>query len=160
MESLLPLVAQSDILLLVTPVYLDGMTGPMKTFIDRLIPLLEGRVEIREGHLRHPLRESVKRGKIALMSASGFPELDTFDPLVAHVKAISRNLGREYAGEVLIPSGWHLRGQGDWDAVLRLIESAGAHIVKEGMIPIGISSKIHSLVSREEVARAVNAIYS
>ena len=41
MESLLPLVAQSDILMLVTPVYLDGRTGPMKTFIDRLITLLE-----------------------------------------------------------------------------------------------------------------------
>ena len=159
MGALLPLVAQSDLLLLVTPVYLDGMTGPMKIFIDRLLPLLEGRVEMRGGRLRHPLREGVKRGKIALMSHSGFPELDTFEPLVAHVKAICENLDREYAGEVLVPSGWHLRRRGAWDEILGLIASAGEYLVNEGKFPADISSNIHSMVLRDEVARAVNAIY-
>ena len=157
MESLLPLVAQSDLLMLVTPVYLDGMTGPMKTFIDRLIPLLEWGVEVRDGRVGHPLREGVKRGKIGLMSASAFPEPETFDPLVAHVKAISRNLGREYAGEILVPGGGHLRRRGDWDAVLGMIESVGAHIVNEGKIPGGISSNIFSQVSGDEFVRELNA---
>ena len=159
MKSLLPLVAQSDFLLLVTPVFLDGMTGPMKIFIDRLLPLLKGRVEIRDGHVRHPLRKGVKRGKIALVSASSFPELDNFNPLVAHVKAICRNLSREYAGEVLVPSGGLLRGRGDWDAVLGMIESAGTHLVSKGTIPRDISSRIYSLVSRDEYVRVVNAKY-
>ena len=97
MKSLLPLVAQSDVLALATPVYVDGMTGPMKTFLDRLIPLLKGRVELRDDHTRHIMREDVKRGKVVLLSASGFTELDNFDPLVSHVKAVSRNLGWEYA---------------------------------------------------------------
>lgn len=160
MQSLLPLVAQSDILFLVTPVYLDGMTGPLKTFVDRLIPLVEGKVERSDGRLRHPLREGVKPGKIAMMSGCGFPELDTFDPLVAHVKAISRNLRREYAGEILATSVGQLRKRGHWDAVLGMIESAGTHIVNEGRFPEGISSKIDSLVSSDEVLRGVNARYS
>jgi multimeric flavodoxin WrbA len=98
MASLLHLVAQSDLLMLVTPIYLDGMTGSMKTFIDRLIPLFQEGAEVRDGRVGHPIREDVKRGKIGLMSACSWPEQDTFDPLVSHVKAICRNLGRKYAG--------------------------------------------------------------
>ena len=157
MKYLLPLVAQSDLLMLVTPIYLDGITGPMKVFVDRLIPLLVRGVEMRDGRVRHPIREGVKRGKIGLMSASTFPEPETFDPLVAHVKAISRNLGREYAGEIIVPGRGYLMRRGDWDAVLRMIESVGAHIVNEGKIPGGISSKFFPQVSPDEFVRELNA---
>lgn len=158
MESLLPLVSQSDLLVLVTPVYLDGMTGPMKTFVDRLCPLLEGRMEIRDSRVRHPLREGVKRGKMALMSSCGFPELETFDPLVAHVKAISRNLWRDYAGEVLVTSGFVKRRK-HWDKILGMIEYAGVNLFTEGEIPEHITSNIQSLVSRDELINAANALY-
>ena len=86
--------AQSDLPVLATPVYVDGMTGPLKIFLDRLVPLLEGRIEIRDDHRRHPLREGVKAGKLVQVSASGFTEMNNFDPLVAHVKTACRNMGR------------------------------------------------------------------
>ena len=156
MQSLLPLVAQSDILILATPVYLDGMTGPLKTFVDRLLPLLESGLELRDGRFRHPVREGVKRGKVALISACGFPEMETFDPLVAHVKAICRNLGREYAGSVLI-SRYSVRDQRQWDIVLEMMERAGTLLVKEGEIPEEITSKIHALISREELEKALKS---
>ena len=160
MDALLPLVGGSDILVLATPVYVDGMTGPLKTFLDRLIPLLMGRVEIRDGHMRHLVREGVKPGRVALLSGSGFSELDNFDPLVAHVKAASKNLGREYAGEVLVPSAWYLEGSDEIrDTVLEMIESAGAHLATEGRIPEDISLKIHSMVSRDEVVEKLNVGY-
>ncbi len=160
MKSLLPLVAQSDVLTLATPVYVDGMTGPMKTFLDRLIPLLKGSVELRDDHMRHIVRENVKRGKIVLLSASGFSELDNFDPLVSHVKAVSRNLGWEYAGEILFPSGWHFRqGSKEIDGVTAIVRSAGLDLVDNGRIPGGISSKIHALVSRGEVVDVMNSHY-
>jgi hypothetical protein len=44
----------------------------MKTLLDRLLPLLKGRVELKEDHMRHVPREGVKKGKILLVSASGF----------------------------------------------------------------------------------------
>ncbi len=160
MKTLLPLVAQSDILTLATPVYVDGMTGPMKTFLDRLIPLLKGRVELRDGHTRHIVREDVKRGKVVLLSASGFAELDNFDPLVSHVKAASRNLGREYAGEILFPGGWFLKHSKAMDEVTGMVRSAGVELVEKGKIPGGLSSKIHGLVSRDEVIDALNVHYS
>ena len=159
MKTILPLVAQSDILTLATPVYVDGMTGPMKTFLDRLIPLLKGRVELRDGHMRHLVRENVKRGKLVLLSASGFAELDNFDPLVSHVKAASRNIGREYAGEILFPSGWFLRRSKAMDDVTGMVRSAGVELVEKGRIPDGLSSKIHELVSWDEVIAALNSHY-
>jgi multimeric flavodoxin WrbA len=160
MTSLYPVVAQSDLLLLVTPVYLDGMTGPMKTFIDRLLPLIEGKIEVRDNRARHPLRKVAKKGKIALLSACGFPEIETFNPLVAHVKAICKNYDREYAGEVLVSGGGHLRRQGDWNKILGMIEVAGSSLVNEGRFPEDLSSQLHSFVSRDKLIKEINAIYS
>jgi multimeric flavodoxin WrbA len=160
MESLLPLVAQSDILALVTPVYVDGMTGPLKTFLDRVIPLIKGRVEIRDDHMRHIVRDTTKISKMVLLSASGFSELDNFDPLVSHVKAITRNLGCDYAGEILLPSGWVLRRKSeDMDNVSTMIERAGLDLINVGKIPGCISSDIHAIVSRSEVVDIMNRYY-
>ncbi len=135
------------------------MTGPMKTFLDRLIPLLKGRVELRDDHIRHIVRDDMKRGKVALLSASGFAEMDNFDPLVTHVKAASRNLGREYSGEILFPGGWLLRSSEAMDEVTEMVRSAGAELVEKGRIQGGLSSKIHELVSRDEVIDALNIHY-
>jgi multimeric flavodoxin WrbA len=164
MRSLLPEVARSDILVLATPVYVDGMTGPTKVFLDRLVPLLEGRFEIRDGHCRHPLREGVKAGALALVSASGFTEMDNFDPLVAHVKAACRNLGREFAGAILRPYGWlfsQLRERGHpVDSVLESIRSAGVSLVETGNIPDSLLEEIsRDFVAREEVVEAINSYY-
>ena len=159
--KLLPLVADSDILILATPVYVDGMTGPLKTLLDRFIPLIKGRLELRDDHMRHIVREEVKRGKIALVSSSGFAEMDNFSPLVTHVKALSRNLGRDYVGEVLVPSAWYyMFDEQVLGLALELVESAGEELGVGGMIPCDVSDKISSLVSREKVVEALNSVYS
>ncbi len=107
MNDLYPLIRGSDILILATPLYFDGMTGPMKTFVDRLIPLLDPMVEVRDGRCRHPLQagQELDRTQIVLVSVAGFWELENFAPLVEHVKAIGRNLGRSYGGALLRPHG-------------------------------------------------------
>jgi len=160
-ENLLPLVADSDILILATPVYVDGMTGPLKTLLDRFIPLIKGRVELRDDHMRHLVRDNVKRGKIVLVSSSGFAEMDNFGPLVSHVKALSKNLGRDYVGEVLVPSAWYYRyDEQVLERSLELIESAGEELVVNGEISNDVSDKIGSLVSREKVVEALNSVYA
>lgn len=164
MRPLLAEVARSDLLVLATPVYVDGMTGPTKTFLDRLIPHLRGRFEVREDHCRHPLREGVKAGRLVLVSASGFTEMDNFDPLVAHVEAACRNLGREFAGAILRPYGWffnQLRERGHpIDTVLESIRSAGISLVKTGSIPDSLLEEIsRDFVAREEVVEAINSYY-
>jgi len=160
-EELLPLVADSDIIILATPVYVDGMTGPLKTLLDRFIPLVKGRVELRDGHMRHIVRNNVKRGQIVLVSPSGFAEMDNFDPLVAHVKALSRNLGWDYAGEILVPSAWYYKyDEAVFDRANSLIESAGEGLGLSGMISGDVSEEIGTLVSREKVVAALNSEYA
>ncbi len=86
MDEVLARVRQADILVLATPVYCDGMTGPLKTVIDRLIPIVHGAAELREGHMRHVRRAETKLHTIALVSTCGFVERDNFDPLIMHVR--------------------------------------------------------------------------
>lgn len=159
MATILTQVAESDLLVLATPVYLDGMTGPLKIFIDRLLPLLMGRVESREGRMRHLVRDEVYRGSVLLVSACGFPELETFDPLITHVKAFSKNLGREYVGEILFPSGWFVRRQKDiWSRVTRMITGAGFDLGQNRRIN-DLTGEIVGLVSRDKVLEHLNIAY-
>jgi len=151
-------------LVLATPVYIDSLTGPLKTFLDRLVPLLEGRIEIRDDHRRHPLREDVKARKLVQVSASGFTEMNNFDPLVAHVKTACRNMGREFAGAILRPYGWFfnqlLRKGYPVDSVLQAIKSAGVNLVEKGSIPDDLLKEIsRDLVPREEVLEPYNSYY-
>ncbi len=154
MKGLLPRLADTDIWVYATPVYVDGMTGTMKTFLDRSIPLLEGRWELRDDHCRHPLREGTKAGKIVLFSVSGFTEMDNFDPLVAHVKAAAKNFGRDYIGAVLRPNAWVLpevqKGGISIGEVMTALRDAGREMVTDGQI----SDKTLDAVSREVISRA------
>ena len=106
MDDLIDKMDQTDIVVLATPVYVDGMTSQLKIIIDRAIPLSNGKVELVEGHCRHPSRSGRKDGKIALVSVCGFAELDNFDALITHVKAISKNEHRNYVGAILRPYAW------------------------------------------------------
>ena len=109
MQRLLPALRNADVWVLATPVFVDGMTGPLKSLLDRMIPLLQPFVELRDGHCRHPLGEGARKGKIALVSNCGFWEMDNFDPLLVHLKAICKNSDREFAGALLRPHGPALR---------------------------------------------------
>jgi multimeric flavodoxin WrbA len=149
MAAVLPELIGADVLVLATPVYVDGMTGPMKNFLDRIIPIGEPFIELREGHCRHPGRGTVEDGKLVLVSSCGFWELDNFDPLLAHVKAVGKNIGRAFAGALLRPHGAALRAMKEQGApvgdIFEAAEDAGRQLVRDGCI----SAEMQSVVSRE-----------
>ena len=104
MDGVMAAMKAADALVLATPVYVDGMTGLMKNCIDRMVPVADPHFEMRDGRCRHPRRVGTGIGRMALVSTCGFFELENFDPLVAHVKAICANLGVDFAGSVLRPA--------------------------------------------------------
>ena len=110
-------------------------------------------MELRDGQCRHPFREGrlPKNGKVVLVSNCGFWGKENFDPLIAHVKAISRNWNREFAGALLRPHGPILGAMLKMGApvqdVLAASEEAGRQLVGEGKI----SEKTLNIVSRELV---------
>lgn len=81
-------VRQADVIVLASPVYCDSVTGPMKTLMDRLITGAHPSFEIRDGHMRHPLRDKAKRYEIVLVSNCGYWEMDNFDPLLGAYQSI------------------------------------------------------------------------
>lgn len=104
MREILPRMNDADIWVLATPLYVGGMTGPMKTFVDRLFPTSSPLLEIRRGHSRKRVRQETRRdGKLVLVASCGLHELDNFDTLVAHVREICEIKHRHYAGALLRP---------------------------------------------------------
>jgi len=144
MKALLPRMRDADILVFATPLYLDGMAAPLKNLWDRMLPMLQPYVELRDGHCRHPLREPHKGvgAKVVLVANCGFWELDNFDSLVAHTKAMCRNTKREFAGGLLRPHGPVLSGMAtvgapEAQAVLAAANGAGRELIRSGCIAPG-----------------------
>lgn len=141
MQMLHPKLLEADVWVFATPVYVSGMTGPLKNLIDRiLIPLGLAETEIVNGHSRHKMRESIKRGKIVLVSNSGYWEKDNFDLLIDQVKAIANHAEWEYAGALVRPHGEVMKPMmkqpGVIDDIFEAAKEAGRQLIKNGqMLP-------------------------
>ncbi|MBN2229219.1 MAG: flavodoxin family protein [Candidatus Thorarchaeota archaeon] len=164
MADVLTKIAESDIVVLATPVYVDGMTGSLKTLLDRCIPLLHGRFELRDDHCRHPLRAHVKAGKLALVSVSGFTEMDNFDPLIAHVKAVSLNLNREFIGALLRPTAWiipEVEPHGiPMNDVFEAAREAGYQLVSEGRMKAEtLMTVAREIIPQSEIVKIMSDIF-
>jgi len=151
MQMLYPKLREADIYVFGTPVYVDGISGPMKNMLDRIIPLVQPFFELRDGHCRHMAREGCKHGKVVLVSNTGFWEMDNFDPLLVHMKAFCRNGAMEFAGALLRPHGEALRPMMKLgialDDVFEAAKDAGRQLVRDGEM----STETLNIVSRELV---------
>jgi len=105
MNILYPKIDAADVIVFATPVYVDGVTGPMKNLIDRMIPRLQPFFELCDGHCRHPVRGEPKDLKFVLVSNCGLWEKDNFDPLLVFMQAFCKNASAEFAGALLRPHG-------------------------------------------------------
>lgn len=94
----------SDLIVLGTPLYIDGMTAQCKTFLDRLIPLAQPDFILENDHCRHPARLD-RPWKLLLVSNCGFYEMDNFDALVFHCQRMCQNFHADYLGHILRPHG-------------------------------------------------------
>ena len=165
MKEILVKIADADLLVLATPVFVDGMTGSLKTLLDRTIPLLHGAFELRDDHCRHALREHVKAGKIALFSVCGFTEMDNFDPLITHVEAISKNMSREYVGALLRPYAWiidtAMKQGAPLSHILDNVRKAGHELIKDGRMNEETLAIVASeILPRDEVVNILKQSYS
>jgi multimeric flavodoxin WrbA len=164
MEMLLPKFARADIWVFATPVYFDGISGAMKNLIERMLPLVEPFFELREGHCRHPRRAGTKSGKVVLVSNCGFWEMDNFDPLLVHMKAICKNIDREFAGALLRPHGTGMRrmleGGISIDDIFTAAKEAGHQLVEDGrMLSETLKTVSRNLMSLEQQKQGANQFF-
>jgi multimeric flavodoxin WrbA len=153
MQMIDPKMRDADILVFATPVYCDGITGPMKNLLDRTVSQVYPFFEMRQGHCRHPLREDTKSSKVVLVSNCGFWEMDNFDPMLAHMKAYCRNGDNEFVGALLRPHGGALKPMMEMgapvDDIFDAAKEAGRQLVRDGRI----SEQTLNIVSRELMPR-------
>ena len=163
MEWLLPKVSNSDIIVFASPLYCDGVSGPMKMFMDRFPPMGHLTMEIREDRVRHPLREEWKVKKAVLVSNCGFWDIENFEPIKAHIKAFCNNMKAEYAGELLRPHGPFLgrmikMGMPVND-IIESAKKAGNELIEDGKISPETSNNIsRPLIPRDEFVQMCNTI--
>ena len=158
-------IRDADILILASPVYCDGVTGPMKTLMDRTVTQIMPVLEIRDNHTRHPLQENVKKSKIVLVSNCGFWERDNFDPLIMHIQAYCKNANAEFAGALLRPHGEALRSMLDMGMpikdVLDAAKEAGRQLATTGKISADTLNAVsRDLLPRDMYLQVANASLS
>ncbi len=157
MQMLHAKLAGADAWVFATPVYLWGAAAPLKNLMDRLLPLIEPFMTLRDGHCSHPLRAGVKPAKIVLVANAGFWEMDNFDPLLVQTKTMCRVLGFEYAGALLRPHGPALAAMLDMGApvqdVLDAARRAGHELVSRGHIGAGTELAVSRILLPLETYR-------
>ena len=100
MKDILTLYIESDIVVFATPVYVDNVTGITKTFMDRLLPLLDYHMETDDkGESIHRKRFE-KYPLIVVISNCGYPEQTHFQVISLFFRRVARNFHAEVIAEI------------------------------------------------------------
>ncbi len=162
MTELLEKVLASDLIIMATPLYVDGVTAMMKGFMDRLIPLADPHFEQDDkGGWRH-LRRYEHNPEIMVISNSGMPGREHFQVLELHFRRMARNFHSTVVAEIYRDSGELLKNQ-----VLilkpiiskykRNLRKAGEEFVSSGSISAETITKLEKpLISGEMYIKEAN----
>jgi len=139
MPELLSKYIAADILVFATPLYVDNVTGIMKMFMDRLIPVGLPEMEKDEhGETRH-LQRYPKSRKMVVISNCGFPDQSQFQVLQLYFRRVARNMHSEVIAELYRAAGGLLTIPDDRlrpfvESYKALVRKAGAEVVKNGKL--------------------------
>jgi putative NADPH-quinone reductase len=130
---------QADLLVFGTPLYHYHMSGLLKNFIDRTLPMHEPWLLEDPGHSswsKHPDRYPRERSML-VVSPCGFPEFDYFVPMVQYFQFLAQKTRWRYLGEILRPEGEVLRTPECQEMIAwyyDLLRQAGGELIREGRI--------------------------
>ena len=139
MEDLLVKVSEADIMVYATPLYFFMVTGIMKDFMDRMLPLSNKeiiKVGEKYGHPRRVKKETPV--KSVLISNCGFPGDYNFSGLLETFKVMTK---KNLAGTILCAQGGILQAihsnamlEKLYSPFFLALETAGKEIVNQGTI--------------------------
>lgn len=160
MQELIAKLKSTDILVLATPVYIP-LPGAMQMVINRLVPVIEPLLEIREGRTRSKLREGYNIRQIVLVCTGDWWEMANADTVVRIVEEIALNMGVPFAGAVIRPHALMMKKDGqltkEGEAVLEAARHAGKELVAEGKInPTTLTCVARPLISHEALNQKYN----
>lgn len=165
MPELLDLMRQCEVAVLASPIYVGGVTGLMKTFLDRMTPVSLPFIEVVNGYSTHSKREGSPFKGIVFVSNNGFHELYHFDDLVSHMRSLAKMMQAEFLGALLRPHGVllemlekHLPDK--VTAVYEAARQAGKQLVEQGRIPAELEAEVaQELLPRDAFVQAMNGFF-
>lgn len=151
MDKVYPHLKEADLFVMATPLYVDNMSAQMKAAMDRCICGLEPflRVDAAD-RVRHPYSWTMP-AKFFLISTSGFPEAESFAPLIQTFRAQAANFGCEPVGEICIPGSIALQMAPQLlEPHLDMIQQAGKILAMRGRVEPTLLEEINRpIVTRE-----------
>lgn len=154
MQMLYPKLKAAEILVLATPVYIP-LPGDMQNFINRLCPLLDPVLEMRQERTRARFRQDVQIRQIVLVATGGWWETGNMDTVVRIVKELAEDASVKFAGSLLRPHSSVMKSKGkiteQGQAVLDAARCAGSELVTDGeMNPFTLQEVSRPLISMED----------
>jgi len=165
MPELISVMRESEVFVLASPIYVGGVTGQLKTFLDRMTPVSLPFIEVVDGYSTHTKPEGSKLKGIVFVSNNGFHELYHFDDLVSHCKSIAKMLQSEFLGALLRPHGVILEiaeklMPDKVTAVYDAARRAGKQLVEQGKVLPELEAEVaKELMPREDFVKAMNDFF-
>lgn len=155
MDEVVPKLKAADVLVLATPVYIP-LPERMQAFINRLCPLVEPWLEFQGGRTRGRLREGYGLRSFVLVTTGGWWERENCDTVVRIVEDLAADAGVEFAGALVRPHAFLMRGEDGLTtggrAVLEAAERAGRELVEGGrMRPETLAEVARPMIAEEEL---------
>lgn len=149
MAPLLNKLVWADLTVYGTPLYHFNMTGLMKTFIDRTLPLIEPWLIEHPGNpsLTTHAHRAPKDRSMFLVSVAGFPEFEQFGPMVDSFKYNAMMGNTRYLGELLRPYSETLASpdyQEFYSDYYVLVREAGRALIDEGRISEELQARLRA----------------
>ncbi len=164
MPELVDKIRASEVMVLASPIYVGGVTGQLKTFMDRMTPVSLPFIEVVDGYSTHTKPEGSNLKGIVFVSNNGFHELYHFDDLVNHCKSIAKMTQSEYLGSLLRPHGVVLEIAEKLmpkkvEAVYEAARKAGRQLVEDGKISPELEAEVaKDLMPREDFIKVMKYI--
>ena len=160
MDQIYPLLKESDLFVMGTPVYTDNMSAQMKTVIDRCICGMDPFLRVDSANrVRHPYSWAMP-SKFFLVSTSGFPEMETFQPLIMTFRAQAANFGCESIGEICVPGSLALQMAPQLlEPCLDKIQQAGKTLALNQKVESTLLEEISRPIVTGEQYREISAKY-
>lgn len=164
MPDLLRKLRRADVLVYATPLYVYTVSGLMKDFMDRIIPLINPQIVKRGDQFIHPMRYDKEwPKKLVLISNCSYPERHHFSGLVETIRLLTSGPDFELAAVIICPAGELLKVP-ELQESIKLFSAtarrAGQEVVRQGYVTPETQAVLdRNLVAPEVYSRMVNAYW-
>lgn len=167
MAQLIEIFMASDIVIFATPLYIDNVSALMKTFIDRLLPILEPHYEKDPSGRYRRCRRFKKYPKFVIIATCAMPEQTNFEPLRLFFQRMARTMYTEIVGEIYLGAAGILRLSREdlrfrpaVSKYKKLLQAAGRELVLAGNIGPQTEAKLaEPIIDADCYAQYANKIW-